>query len=232
MVILVLRNMLSRARNVLCIFTGSIARSAKRRYLSYPEADFEVFHLAGATRCTDGGEIWHGGLRVKFHPHRCNDQGIGPPKLKNFYWDLTKMWNINAPQGRILCVIFTSFAQNSLYPVARCVSCQNSLDLLKGLWSYGFLSWGGLVTPRFSAPPSGETMHHTPKSFSDARTRSRSSITVPSLVGLGFHPPPGRPKALSFLFVYLFVTLLNVRVCAPDFAMKALEYRNDFDAIG
>ena len=22
------------------------------------------------------------------------------------------------------------------------------------------------------------------------------------------------------------------RVCAPDFAMKALEYRNDFDAIG
>jgi len=34
------------------------------------------------------------------------------------------------------------------------------------------------------------------------------------------------------LSVYLFVTLLNVRVCAPDFAMKALEYRNDFDALG
>jgi len=30
------------------------------------------------------------------------------------------------------------------------------------------------------------------------------------------------------LFVCLFVTLLNVRDCAPDFAMKALEYRNDF----
>jgi len=26
--------------------------------------------------------------------------------------------------------------------------------------------------------------------------------------------------------------LLNVRVCAPDFAMKALENKNDFDAIG
>ena len=25
----------------------------------------------------------------------------------------------------------------------------------------------------------------------------------------------------------MFVTLLNVRYCAPDFAMKALEYRND-----
>ena len=34
------------------------------------------------------------------------------------------------------------------------------------------------------------------------------------------------------LSICLFVTLLNVRVCAPDFAMKALEYRNDFDAVG
>jgi len=38
-----------------------------------------------------------------------------------------------------------------------------------------------------------------------------------------------------FLSVCLFclsVTLLNVRDCAPDFAMKALEYRNDFDTVG
>ena len=86
MVMLVLRNMFSRARNVLCIFTGSIARSAKRRYLSYSEADFRVFRLAGATRCMDG---------VKFRTEAsvpnftlidwCNDQGIGPPKLKKFY---------------------------------------------------------------------------------------------------------------------------------------------------
>ena len=34
------------------------------------------------------------------------------------------------------------------------------------------------------------------------------------------------------MFVCLSVTLLNVEVCAPDFAMKALEYRNDFDAVG
>ena len=34
------------------------------------------------------------------------------------------------------------------------------------------------------------------------------------------------------LFVCLFVTLLSVRDCAPDFAMKALEYRNDFDSFG
>ena len=61
----------------------------------------------------------------------------------------------------------------------------------------------------------------------------RTSITMPILVGLGFHPPPGWPKKLSFcLFVCLFVTHLNVRDCAPDFAMKALEYRNDFDTVG
>ena len=28
------------------------------------------------------------------------------------------------------------------------------------------------------------------------------------------------------------VTLLNVRVCAPDFTMKTLEYRNGLDAVG
>jgi len=67
---------------------------------------------------------------------------------------------------------------------------------------------------------------------------SRSSITVPSLVGLRFHPPPGRPKTLSFFvclsvcLVCSFMVLLNVRDSAPDFAMKALEYRNDFDTVG
>ena len=70
---------------ILTLFTGSIARSATRRYLVYSEANFEVFRPAGATRCTDGvkfgtdegtkGRLLH----AKFHPHRCNDNGIGPP---------------------------------------------------------------------------------------------------------------------------------------------------------
>jgi len=33
-------------------------------------------------------------------------------------------------------------------------------------------------------------------------------------------------------FFCLSVTLLNVRVCAPDLTMKTLEYRNDVDAVG
>ena len=77
-----------------------------------------------------------------------------------------------------------------------------------------------------------------PKSFRGPRTYSRSSITVPNLVRLGFHPPRGQPKMIEFfrlsacLSVCLSVMLLNVRDCAPDFAMKALEYRNDFDTVG
>jgi len=50
-------------------------------------------------------------------------------------------------------------------------------------------------------------------------------------------PAAGVTKNVEFfclsvsLSVCLFVTLMNVRDCAPDFAMKALEYRNDFDAV-
>jgi len=38
------------------------------RYLIYSEADFEVFRPAGATRCADGGEIWHGASLPNFTP--------------------------------------------------------------------------------------------------------------------------------------------------------------------
>jgi len=52
-------------------------------------------------------------------------------------------------------------------------------------------------------------------------------MTMPSLVGLRFHPLLGRQKCRVFcLSVALSVTLLNMRVCAHDFTMKALEYRN------
>jgi len=53
--------------------------------------------------------------------------------------------------------------------------------------------------------------------------------------GARISPAAGVTKNVEFfvcLSVCLFVTLLNVRDCAPDFAMKAMEYRNDFDAVG
>jgi len=51
--------------------------------------------------------------------------------------------------------------------------------------------------------------------------------------GAWISPAAGAAKNEFFcLSVCLFVTLLNVRDCAPDFAMKALDYRNDFDTVG
>ena len=53
--------------------------------------------------------------------------------------------------------------------------------------------------------------------------------------GARISPPTGVAKNVEFfvcLFVCLSVTLLNVRVCAPDFAMKVLECRNDSDDVG
>ena len=51
--------------------------------------------------------------------------------------------------------------------------------------------------------------------------------------GIRISPAAGVAKNVRvFLSVCLFITLLNVRGCALDFAMKALEYRNDFDTVG
>ena len=116
---------------LVCIITGSIARSASRRYLIYSEADFEVFRHARATRCTDGGEIWH----AKFHPHRCNDKDVGLQKLK-FLLRFDQNVEYKRPAGAYplrdfhkICRVCTSF-QDAL-------GVKISLDLLKGLWSYG-----------------------------------------------------------------------------------------------
>ena len=53
--------------------------------------------------------------------------------------------------------------------------------------------------------------------------------------GARISPAAGVAKNVEFfvcLSVCLSITLLNVRVCAADFAMKAMEYRNDFNADG
>ena len=71
-------------------------------------------------------------LRAKFQPHK----GIGPPKLKLLLrFDQNVEWNINAPQGRIICAIFTKFAEF----VPR-FYVKISLDLLKGYGVMGVLT--------------------------------------------------------------------------------------------
>jgi len=52
--------------------------------------------------------------------------------------------------------------------------------------------------------------------------------------GARISPAAGAAKNAEFfcLSVCLFFTLLKVIDCAPDFAVKAWEYRNDFDTVG
>ena len=61
-------------------------------------------------------------------------------------------------------------------------------------WRRGPFSPPPLVAPKFSAPPSGETMRQTPNVL-EVQERARGPLS-PCQVwwGLGFHPPPGWQK--------------------------------------
>jgi len=75
--------------------------------------------------------------RAKFHPHLCNDKGVGPQKLK-FLLKFDQNAEYKRPGGAYplrdfhkICRICTSFPDASGIKIL--------LDLLNGLWSYGAL---------------------------------------------------------------------------------------------
>ena len=80
-------------------------------------------------------------LRAKFHPHRCNDKGIGPLKLK-ILLIFGQNVEYKRPAGAYpLCDFYKICRICSSFQDALAVKV--SLILLKGLWSYG----------RFNLPP-------------------------------------------------------------------------------
>jgi len=90
-------------------------------------------------------------LLAKFHPHRCNDKGVGPQKLK-FLLRFDQNVEYKRPAGAYplldchkICRISTPFQDALDFKI--------SLDLLKGLWSYGGFKLRGSDYPQiFSAP--------------------------------------------------------------------------------
>ena len=112
-------------------------------------------------------------LRAKFHPHRFNDKGIGPPKRK-FLLIFEKNVEYKRPAGTYplrdfhkICRICTLFqealAVKVLHKICRiCTLFQDalavkvSLDLLKGLWSYGCFYLTGSGYPNFRCPLSAK----------------------------------------------------------------------------
>ena len=90
-------------------------------------------------------------LHAKFHPHRCNDKGVGPPKLK-FLLRFDQNVEYKRPTG--------AYPLGDFHKISRvCTSFQDALgvkiwlDLLKGLWSNGGFKLRGSGFPQiFSAP--------------------------------------------------------------------------------
>ena len=126
-------------------------------YLIYSDADFEDFRPAGATRCTDGVKFGREEgtegplLRAKFHLHRCNGKGIGPLKLK-ILLILGQNVDYKRPAAAYpLCDFHKICRICSSFQVALAIKV--SLNLLKGLWSYGRFNLTGSDYPQiFSAP--------------------------------------------------------------------------------
>ena len=90
-------------------------------------------------------------LRAKFHPYRCNDKGVGPPKLK-FLLRFDRNVEYKCPAG--------AYPLRDFYKIYKvCPSFQDALgvkiwlDLLKVLWIYGGFKLRGSGFPQiFSAP--------------------------------------------------------------------------------
>jgi len=134
----------------LSLLPAALRAAQTCRYLIYSEADFEAFRPAGATRCTDRGEIWLL-LHAKFHPHRCNDKGVGLPKLK-FLLRFDRNVVFKGPTGAYPLRDFHTICRLCT-PFQRALSVKILLDLLEGLWSYGGFKLRGPGCPQiFSAP--------------------------------------------------------------------------------
>jgi len=136
------------------IETGSSIGILLQVSIFYSEADFEVFRPAGATHCTDGVKFgMEQGTPCQISPHRCNDKGVGPPKLK-FLLRFDQNVEYTRPAG--------PYSLRDFHKICRvCTPFQNALavkiwlDLLEGLWSYGGetgLTPGHIVSDGDSSP--------------------------------------------------------------------------------
>ena len=84
-------------------------------------------------------------LRAKFHPHRCNDKGIGPLKLKILLIFVQNVEYIRPAGAYPLCYFHKICRICSSFQDALAVKV--SLNLLKGLWSYGHFNLTGSGYP-------------------------------------------------------------------------------------
>jgi len=88
---------------------------------------------------------------TKFLPHRCNNKGIGPPKLK-FLLRFDQTMEYKRPAGAYHLRDFHKICRVYI-PFQDALAIKILLDLLKGLWNYrGFKLMGSGYPQIFSAP--------------------------------------------------------------------------------
>jgi len=98
---------------VIYFITGRICRRQLCRYCFYSRPILGFFRPAGATRCTDQGEIWQEGasrrsaLPCQISPWSVQGWGFTAPKTEK-NWNCT---NIIAHKRRLPCTIFTKFTK-------------------------------------------------------------------------------------------------------------------------
>jgi len=93
---------------------------------------------------------------------RCNDKGVGPQKLK-FLLRFDQNVEYKRPAGAYPLRDFHKICRFCT-PFLDALSVKIWLDLLEGFWSYGGFKLRGSGSPKFSVPPSGETVSD-PKKF-------------------------------------------------------------------
>jgi len=187
----------------------SIARSARRQYLIYSETDFELFAPQGrrvapmgvkfSTEKETEGIL----LSAKFRPPSVQRLGYRTQKSK-FLLRFDQNVEYKRPAGAYplrdfhkICTFCTTF-QDAL-------AVKISLDLQKGLRSYGGFKVRGSGYPQIFSAPYTAKLCVRPQKFSRYKNVLEVLYHHAMFGGLGFHPPPGLPKTLSFLFVYLSV---------------------------
>jgi len=133
-----------------------------------------LFLLSSPTRCPDKREIWL--PRATFHVYRGRNVGIQPQNCQNF-----ECWSQFAPQGSLVCTIFTKFSD--FIRVHTKLLVFNLVTFGDKQPSYKHFSAVGAFSLKISIAPSGGTIARTKKlEGGGAKMVRSSSITMPSMV--------------------------------------------------
>jgi len=114
-------------------------------------------------------------LHAKFHPHWCNNKGVGPPKLK-FLLRFHQNVEYKRPAG---AYPFRDF--HKIYRVCTlfqdALGVKTGLDLLKELWSYGGFKLRGVGFPPNFQRPLAAKLCVRPRNVFEVKERARGPVS-------------------------------------------------------